>query len=225
MRARTDDKARHRRGAGRWKRCAVLRYETVLRACGFASLAIFCVMFGLSFLPRSAFQAGGFLTIAMTLVLVLKAYEARTKDHRRTEMWLYLPKESRPPEAFAQRDDSNGHARDLFAVRSLDRDHLHRDVDHRAFFLRYWTLVRDCAQPAGSGAVRSLLAAWVGTRLAKALRTGLNARPSLFRKSTLPTDFAGGIHARAAARATVLIVRPEVQRQPKVLLGHGFPNM
>ena len=76
-----------------------IAYATVLRACGFASLAIFCVMFGLSFLPRSAFQAGGFLSTAMTLVLVLKAYEARTKDHRQTEMWLYLPKESRPPQA------------------------------------------------------------------------------------------------------------------------------
>ena len=80
-----------------------IAYETVLRACGFASLAIFCVMIGLSFLPRSAFQAGGFLTMAMTLVLVLKAREARTKDHRRTEMWLYLPKENRPPQAVAQR--------------------------------------------------------------------------------------------------------------------------
>jgi hypothetical protein len=80
-----------------------IAYETVLRACGFASLAIFCVMIGLSFLPRSAFQAGGFLTMVMTLVLVLKAHEARTKDHRRTEMWLYLPKENRPPQASAQR--------------------------------------------------------------------------------------------------------------------------
>ena len=80
-----------------------IAYETVLRACGFASLAIFCVMIGLSFLPRSAFQAGGFLSMVMTLVLVLKAYEARTKDHRRTEMWLYLPKENRPPQAIAQR--------------------------------------------------------------------------------------------------------------------------
>jgi hypothetical protein len=60
-------------------------------------------MIGLSFLPRSAFQAGGFLSMAMTLVLVLKAYGARTKDHRRTEMWLYLPKESRPPQAAAQK--------------------------------------------------------------------------------------------------------------------------
>ncbi|WP_145963603.1 hypothetical protein [Bradyrhizobium algeriense] len=79
-----------------------IAYETVLRACGFASLAIFCVMIGLSFLPRSAFQAGGFLSMTMTLVLIFKAREARTKDHRRTEMWLYLPKESRPPQAFAQ---------------------------------------------------------------------------------------------------------------------------
>ena len=79
-----------------------IAYETVLRACGFASLAIFCVLIALSFVPRSAFQAGGFLSMLMTLVLVLKAYEARTKDHRRTEMWLYLPKESRPPQALAQ---------------------------------------------------------------------------------------------------------------------------
>ncbi len=79
-----------------------IAYETVLRACGFASLAIFCVMIALSFLPRSAFQAGGFLTIVMTLVLMAKAHEARTKDHRRTEMWLYLPKDSRPPQAYAQ---------------------------------------------------------------------------------------------------------------------------
>jgi hypothetical protein len=80
-----------------------IAYETVLRACGFASLAIFCVMIGLSFLPRSAFQAGGFLSMTMTLVLIFKAREARTKDHRRTEMWLYLPKESRPPQALAQK--------------------------------------------------------------------------------------------------------------------------
>jgi hypothetical protein len=77
-------------------------YETVLRACSFASLAIFCVMVGMSFDPRIAFQAGGFLTTLMALILVLKAYEARTKDYRRTEMWLYLDKGERPPAAYAQ---------------------------------------------------------------------------------------------------------------------------
>jgi hypothetical protein len=77
-------------------------YETALRACGFGSLAIFCVMIGLSFEPRVAFQAGGFLTTAMSLILIFKAREARTKNYRKTEMWLYLPKEVRPPEAYAQ---------------------------------------------------------------------------------------------------------------------------
>ena len=77
-------------------------YETVLRACGFASLAIFCVMIGMSFMPRLAFQAGGFLTTVMAAILVLKAFEARTKDYRRTEMWLYLEKDQRPPATYAQ---------------------------------------------------------------------------------------------------------------------------
>jgi hypothetical protein len=77
-------------------------YATVLRACGFGSLAIFCVMIGLSFEPRAAFQAGGFLTTLMAGVLIFKAREALTKNYRRTEMWLYLPEELRPPEAYAQ---------------------------------------------------------------------------------------------------------------------------
>jgi hypothetical protein len=80
-----------------------IAYEIVLRACGFACLAIFCVMIGLSFAPRAAFQAGGVLTMIMTGILVLKAQQARTQDHRHTEMWLYLPKEQRPATNFAQR--------------------------------------------------------------------------------------------------------------------------
>ena len=79
-----------------------IAYETVLRACGFGSLAIFCVMIGLSFHPRAAFQAGGFLTTIMAVVLIFKAREALTKNYKRTEMWLYLPKEQRPPDSYAQ---------------------------------------------------------------------------------------------------------------------------
>jgi hypothetical protein len=77
-------------------------YATVLRACGFGSLAIFCFMVGLSFEPRIAFQSGGVLTMLMTGILFIKALEARTKPYRRTEMWLYLSKEQRPPAASAQ---------------------------------------------------------------------------------------------------------------------------
>ena len=79
-----------------------IAYETVLRACGFGSLAIFCVMIGMSFEPRLAFQAGGTLTILMTCILLYKAREALTKDYRRTEMWLYIEKDQRPPAAYAQ---------------------------------------------------------------------------------------------------------------------------
>ena len=79
-----------------------IAYETVARACGFGTLAIFSVMVGMSFEPRLAFQAGGFLTTMMAVILIYKAREALTKDYRKTEMWLYLPKDFRPPEAYAQ---------------------------------------------------------------------------------------------------------------------------
>jgi hypothetical protein len=79
-----------------------IAYETALRACSFGALAIICVMIGLSFAPRAAFQAGGFLTTLMAVILIYKAYEARTKNYRRTEMWLYLPEDQRPPASYAQ---------------------------------------------------------------------------------------------------------------------------
>ena len=53
-----------------WNKCAVLPIETVLRACLFGSLAIFCVMVGMSFEPRLAFQAGGTLTTLMAVILI-----------------------------------------------------------------------------------------------------------------------------------------------------------
>lgn len=77
-------------------------YETVLRACSFGVLAIICIMTGLSFHPKVAFQAGGFLTTIMAFILILKSREALTKDYRKTEMWLYIEKDFRPPEAYAQ---------------------------------------------------------------------------------------------------------------------------
>lgn len=80
----------------------VFACESVLRACCFALLAIFCLMVGLSGFPRAAFQVGGFLSMAMTLVLVEKAHRAKSRDYRRTEVWLLLPREYRPPPAEAQ---------------------------------------------------------------------------------------------------------------------------
>lgn len=78
-------------------------FECVARACAFGSLAIFCLMVGLSFDPRLALQTGGILTLTMALILILKSVYVRRQNHKRTEMWLCLPKESRPPTAYAQR--------------------------------------------------------------------------------------------------------------------------
>lgn len=77
-------------------------FEVVLRACSFGTLAIFCVMIGMSFEPRAAFQAGGFLTTLMAVVLIMKARSALTQDFRKTEMWLYLRDDFKPAEAYAQ---------------------------------------------------------------------------------------------------------------------------
>ncbi len=79
-----------------------LAYESVQRACGFGMLAIICVMVGMSFDPIRVFQAGGILTMLMTFILVLKARYALTQNYKKTEMWLYLDKDFRPPEAYAQ---------------------------------------------------------------------------------------------------------------------------
>lgn len=77
-------------------------FTSVARGCGFGMLAIFCVMVGLSFNPRAMFQAGGILTLLMTFILIVKARRALTQNYKHTEMWLMLPDNFRPPEAYAQ---------------------------------------------------------------------------------------------------------------------------
>ena len=52
--------------------------------------------------PRTIFQTGGVLTLIMVVVLLVKARYALTQDYKRTEMWLMLPKDYRPPERYAQ---------------------------------------------------------------------------------------------------------------------------
>ena len=81
-------------------------FQSVQRACLFGALAVFCMMVGLSVEPLLAFKAGGFATMLMAGVLAYKAREARSKPYRKTEMWLMLPKDRRPPEAYAQRVSS-----------------------------------------------------------------------------------------------------------------------
>lgn len=79
-----------------------IAFETVLRATGFATLAICCTMFGMAYDIRLSFLFGGTMTTVWTAILLYKAREARTKDYRKTEMWLCMPKRLRPPESYAQ---------------------------------------------------------------------------------------------------------------------------
>ncbi|MGE0563384.1 MAG: hypothetical protein AB7O50_02605 [Pseudolabrys sp.] len=77
-------------------------YDTILRASSFAALGIFCTMFGTSWNMRLAFLIGATLTTIWTLILMYKAREALTKDYRKTEMWICMPKRLRPPASYAQ---------------------------------------------------------------------------------------------------------------------------
>lgn len=76
---------------------------SVGRACGFAGLAIICVMLGLSFRPELAAKAGGVLFLFLALILYMYGVQARTRPYRRTETWLILKKDKRVPADVAQK--------------------------------------------------------------------------------------------------------------------------
>jgi len=77
-------------------------FVSVGRASGFAALGIFCLMFGLSFEPVTATRAGGVLCLVVSLILAFKALTARSRPYKKTETWIILPKEARPPAEVAQ---------------------------------------------------------------------------------------------------------------------------
>ena len=77
-------------------------YLSVGRACGFGGLAILCFMVGLSFDPHLAARTGGILSLAMTGILLLRGVTAPTRPYKRTETWLMLAENERPPAHIAQ---------------------------------------------------------------------------------------------------------------------------
>ncbi len=77
-------------------------FTSVGRACGFLGLAIFCVMWGISFQPELAARVGGWLCLSAAAYLSVCALRARTRPYKRTETWLILPKAERPPAEVAQ---------------------------------------------------------------------------------------------------------------------------
>ena len=77
-------------------------FVSVGRACGFVGLAVMCIMLGLSFEPALAARAGGFLSLGFAVGLVAFALRAPSRRYDRTELWLILAKEHRPPAPIAQ---------------------------------------------------------------------------------------------------------------------------
>ncbi len=78
-------------------------YVSVGRACGFAGLGIFCIVIGLSFDAGLAALAGSKLSIALSLILLVFAWRAPTRNYKRTETWLILKPGDRPQADVAQR--------------------------------------------------------------------------------------------------------------------------
>jgi hypothetical protein len=74
-----------------------LAWISVARGCGFGALAVFCFMFGFITTPPLALDAGGFGFLLMAAILMVKAGRAHILSHKRTELWLMLDPERRPP--------------------------------------------------------------------------------------------------------------------------------
>ena len=77
-------------------------FVSIGRACGFAGLAIFVLMIGLSFDPPLATRTGGLISLGVTALVLLYGWRAPTRPYKKTETWLILPKEYRPPAGIAQ---------------------------------------------------------------------------------------------------------------------------
>ncbi|MDH3662640.1 MAG: hypothetical protein OEU92_21865 [Alphaproteobacteria bacterium] len=77
-------------------------FISIGRASGFAGLAILCVMLGLSFEPVLATRAGGLMSLGLAAVLTMFGAFARGRAYQKTETWLILPEDARPPTSIAQ---------------------------------------------------------------------------------------------------------------------------
>ncbi|HYE51499.1 MAG TPA: hypothetical protein VEB20_18005 [Azospirillaceae bacterium] len=75
---------------------------SVRRACGFAGLAIFCVVVGLSFDPVMAAKSGAILTALMCATLLVRARMAPARPYRQTEVWMLLDRRLDLPDPVAQ---------------------------------------------------------------------------------------------------------------------------
>ena len=74
---------------------------SVGRGCGFAALGIATFVLGLAHEPGLAFRTGGLLFLLVCFTLLLRAWHARQRPYRSTELWLMLDPTERPQAAVA----------------------------------------------------------------------------------------------------------------------------
>ena len=82
-----------------------VRYKAIVstaRGCGFAGLAALTAMLGLADDPPAAMKLGGLCSLLTAFVLLVKASRARFAPYKRTEIWLMLEENERPPVVLAQ---------------------------------------------------------------------------------------------------------------------------
>ena len=70
---------------------------SIARGCGFGALAIATVMVGSASDLSLFFRSGGFSTLLMCFILLVMAARADHVPVKKTEVWIMLPKENRPP--------------------------------------------------------------------------------------------------------------------------------
>jgi hypothetical protein len=63
---------------------------SVRRGCGFALMAIVTAMVGFSGQPWIAIRSGAVLVTIAAVVLFWRGWRARTRNYRRTEVWLMI---------------------------------------------------------------------------------------------------------------------------------------
>lgn len=79
----------------------VLATLSVRRACGFGALAIVTLMFGLIGTPAASFGSGAVCCLLTAVILYWKSEEVMRADHRKTEVWMMLAEDHRPPQSVA----------------------------------------------------------------------------------------------------------------------------
>jgi hypothetical protein len=74
-----------------------LAWISVARGCSFGGLAILTMMIGFSATPALALDFGGVGFLLMAVILMIKAARSEQFPYRRTEIWLMLEPQDRPP--------------------------------------------------------------------------------------------------------------------------------